>query len=405
MKMLPERYMVLNLNGGEAYVRRDKLSQLKRIDSVIFDCDGVLVDIRDSYNKAISETVAYILEGLTGYVLPKRLISEEVIFLFRRSGGFNNDWDTVYGILMFILRWLPEETRSRIQKCIETVGWHPDPFKRFCSIRESVKKGVKPEGLSSKFFEELIEKLKKFTELLDATGTNSVDKNLVEVSGVSEDFVHSYNLFKRFLYHPARVGESIIATVFEEFFCGPKLFQKAYGLKPRFYKGLGMIENEKVIVQTEALDHLITVLGKTNLGIASGSRFESAKYVLGELLERFNPKALVFLDVVEETERSRSCREGLKVNLKKPHPFSLLKAAEAFGPFSFALYVGDSMEDGIMVQEARKIDKRFMFAGVYQHSSLQDYVLRCFLNSGCDIVIPSVNELPLVLEALRKMKR
>jgi len=143
-------------------------------------------------------------------------------------------------------------------------------------------------------------------------------------------------------------------------------------------------------------------LGKANLGIASGSRLKPARYVLENLLDEFSHRASVFLEIVEENESSQASEGGLIVNLKKPHPFSLLKAAEAFGDFSFALYVGDSMEDAMMAWEARTLDERFLFAGVYGYSGLEDVVLSGFLKSGCDIVVPSVNELPVVLEIIKR---
>jgi len=324
------------------------------------------------------------------------------MFLFRKSGGFNNDWDTVYGILMFTLSNLPFETREEFRKHMQSIGRKPNAFERFSSMEEAAKKETMPEELSSEFFEALTAKLKEFAELLDASGTDSVDRNLVEAPDVSEDFLDFYNRLKRFLHCPEEVGRSIIATVFEELFCGAKLFQETYSVEPRFNTGPGMIENERLIVRPETLDRLTSVLGKANLGIASGSRLRPAEYVLGDLLERFSPTALVFLETMEENESLQKSREGLKVNLKKPHPFSLLKATEAFNSFNSALYVGDSMEDAMMVREANNLGKRFLFAGVYRYSGIEGIVLQGFLESNCDLVVPSVNELPFILEAIRR---
>jgi len=402
--MLPEKYAVFNVRGGKAYVRKDRVKQLRSVDAVVFDCDGVLIDIRDSYNKAISKAAAYILEGLTGHAFPESLTFDEIIFLFRKSGGFNNDWDTVYGILMFTLSNLPRENREKLQKRMEMYGRQPNAFERFSSIREAARKEPVPEVLTNEFFDGLTVRLREFTELLDASGMDSVDKNLVEAPGVSGDFLDFYNSLKRFLHCPEEVGQSIIATVFEELFCGGELFQETYGAELRFNTGQGMIENERLIIRPETLDRLTSVLGKANLGIASGSRLGSAEYVLGDLLERFSPTALVFLETMEENESLQTSVEGLKVNLKKPHPFSLLKAAETFGDFNFALYVGDSMEDAIMVREANDLGKRFLFAGVYRYSGLEDVVLQGFLESGCDLIVPSVNELPVTLETIRREK-
>jgi len=400
---MPEEYKVLKLNGKDAYIKTDSLSRLGKVNAVIFDCDGVLIDIRDSYNRAISKTVSYLLKALTGYAVPEQLISNEVIFMFRRSGGFNNDWDTVYGILMFILWGLPEKGRFELKRRTEKAGWRPDPFWRLSQLSKVAGKEFEANDLDEVFFKVLIDRLKEFTEFLDTSGVNSVDKKLMGLASASEglDF---YGLLKRFIYYPGEVGESIISTAFEEFFCGSKLFPETYDVETRFYKGVGTIENEQAIIRSETLDHLAIILGKANFGIASGRKLNLARYILGNLLERFDPNALVFLDYLEKAQYEYSI-EGLRANLWKPNPFSLFKSAEALNPFDFALYVGDSMADAMTVTEARKTEQRFLFAGVYDYSNLEALLLSDFLKYGCDLILPSANELPFVLETIRRSMR
>jgi phosphoglycolate phosphatase-like HAD superfamily hydrolase len=118
-------------------------------------------------------------------------------------------------------------------------------------------------------------------------------------------------------------------------------------------------------------------------------------------LDEFNPYAQIFLDDIEEAEWELSIKTCSRVNLKKPNPFPLLKAAEIFGQRAYVLYVGDSMEDALMVRKANELDNRFFFAGVYNYSSLKDAVLQTFLESRCDIILPSVNELPFLFQTLR----
>src|SRR5215216_5943330 len=71
-------------------------------DCVLFDIDGVLVDIRKSYNAAIKETVEYVLKFITGSSF-RTLVTDQIILKFRQSGGFNNDTDTSYAIILAIL--------------------------------------------------------------------------------------------------------------------------------------------------------------------------------------------------------------------------------------------------------------------------------------------------------------
>jgi phosphoglycolate phosphatase-like HAD superfamily hydrolase len=400
--MWAKNYNVYSVDRQKAYVRKDRFSQLKHVDGVIFDCDGVLVDIRESYNRAIAKTVSYVLKALTNSEIPERLVSDEVIYLFRKTGGFNNDWDTVYGTLMFILCSLPDDYRDVLKKLITKIETQQDPFERLILVRNGTKKELKKGFLNEGLFEKTVRNLKEFAKLLDASGIASVDKVLAERAGLSVDFIAFYGALSSFLHFPAEVGKSIIATAQEEFFCGAKLFKQTFGVEPAFNYGSGMIENEKIIVQPAILKKLALLLGGRKLGIASGSWSKPAKYVLGDLIEQFDPRALIFLENAEEAERKLLKEKGLLVNLRKPSPYSLLKAVEGLDKPNLVLYVGDSMEDSLMAEEASKTGKNFVFAGVYLYSGLDDVVCDGFLESGCDIVIPSVNDLPSILEAIRR---
>jgi phosphoglycolate phosphatase-like HAD superfamily hydrolase len=400
--MWAKNYNVLSVDGQKAYVRKDRFSSLKHIDGIIFDCDGVLVDIRESYNRAIAKTVSYVLKALTNSKIPERLVSDEVIHLFRKTGGFNNDWDTVYGTLMFILCSIPDDCKGVLEKLITKMGTQQDPFKQLSLVRNGTKTEFKKDFLNEGFFEETVRNLMEFAKLLDASGIASIDKVLAQKAGSSGDFNAFYGVLSSFLYFPAEVGKSIIATAQEEFFCGAKLFKQTFGVEPAFNYGSGMIENEKIIVQPAILKKLALLLGGRKLGIASGSWSKPAKYVLGDLIEQFDSRALIFLENAEEAERKLSKEKGSLLNLRKPSPYSLLKAAEGLGVPNLVLYVGDSMEDALMAKEASKTGKNFVFAGVYRYSGLDDIVRDGFLESGCDIVIPSVNDLPSILEAIRR---
>lgn len=50
---------------------------------LVFDMDGVLVDVRESYREAVVKTV----EHFTG-----KLVSKETIQDYKNQGGYNNDW-------------------------------------------------------------------------------------------------------------------------------------------------------------------------------------------------------------------------------------------------------------------------------------------------------------------------
>ncbi len=53
------------------------------LDVIVFDIDGVLVEVTESYREAIRETVRH----FTG-----ELVSHDLIQDFKNAGGWNNDW-------------------------------------------------------------------------------------------------------------------------------------------------------------------------------------------------------------------------------------------------------------------------------------------------------------------------
>ena len=63
-------------------------------DAVVFDIDGVLVDVSDSYRRTIVET----LERVHG-----RPIAREDIQQFKNAGGFNNDWALTDAAALYLL--------------------------------------------------------------------------------------------------------------------------------------------------------------------------------------------------------------------------------------------------------------------------------------------------------------
>ncbi len=65
-----------------------------QVDAVVLDIDGVLVDVADSYRRAIVESI----EHVYGDTVDRAAIQQ-----FKDAGGFNNDWELTYAAALYVL--------------------------------------------------------------------------------------------------------------------------------------------------------------------------------------------------------------------------------------------------------------------------------------------------------------
>jgi HAD superfamily phosphatase len=213
-------------------------------DCVLFDIDGVLVDIRKSYNATIKKTVEYMLKCITGRSF-RTLVTDQIILKFRQSGGFNNDTDTSYAITLAILA---------------------NPPKNISQGR--------------KF-------LAKVAENANESGYISVEKFLA---------IYDINKWKKVLTYPAPVKDSMLAQVFDEIFYGPELFRKQDHLEPKYWTtGRPLINNDRLAVSARTMKKLNKMF-KGNLAIVSGRSKLAAEYSLKPIIKYFNFDACIFLE-------------------------------------------------------------------------------------------------------------
>lgn len=65
-----------------------------RADAVVLDVDGVLVDVADSYRRAVVESVETVYE---------RSVDRSALQRFKDVGGFNNDWALTDAVALYVL--------------------------------------------------------------------------------------------------------------------------------------------------------------------------------------------------------------------------------------------------------------------------------------------------------------
>jgi phosphoglycolate phosphatase-like HAD superfamily hydrolase len=383
--------------GGTIYVRDDWASNASRVDVVLFDCDGVLIDVRSSYDAAIGATVAYIVSKLVGRPVT-RPVSRRLISRFRQSGGFNNDWDTVCAILWGIVAQLPDRWAEDFLRADEELAPREfrDAAERFRAYVGSLRR--------PKTLEEILElrrpfpstsmrrRLLELAERAESSGLRSVERVIVEQWGGSDLRRKAFRAFQRFLRYPGEPKQSLVIRVFNELFYGAAYCRERFGWEPAFHVGAGLVEAERPIITAATLQWLEQRFGRARLGIVSGRSYESARRTLGEGLDVFHPAALVFLE--DEWEKAP---EGVEIG--KPSAYGLWRAVGAIGEFRNAVYVGDSAEDALMVERAR--DARWAFIGVYGTGYGAREKAAWFRSRGAAALLPTVNELPELFEGLR----
>ena len=212
-------------------------------DSIIFDCDGVLIDVTKSYDTTINKTISYVLKEIADITVDTPL-TNEILLSFKSTGGFNDEIDITYtGILCFI-------AAKKLNK-------NPTEF-IFDVINNADDSGIA-------YVENFLNKID--------VGISDVKARLDYPSIHKNDYIH---------------------LIFDQLFYGPELYNKIFQKKSKFSEK-GFIENDSIIVNSK----LIEVLKKKfndKIAIVTGRGFNAISYSLKEILNQFNVENSVFLE-------------------------------------------------------------------------------------------------------------
>jgi len=339
-----------------------------KLDILIFDMDGVLIDVSGSYRRTIQKTVQIFFETCLGVKKGKaNLVTEEDISFFKSVGGFNNDWDLTSGLLLYMLS-------------ISDIPPTPKQ-KRFTSVQEILsylksKSSKSPRNISKPFKRK---HLPAFLKMVKSQGGG--------LKGVRRALNASWD---GWVYQSGEIDqENVVKRIFQEVYLGEK-FVSFYHLQPIFYKGQGYYLREKPLIPKEILEALHK---KLRMGIASGRpRFEA------ELaLKRFHLlpyfESMVTLDECEREEVRIFRSTGKKIKLSKPHPYSILMTVQEIGISDPSCgYVGDVVDDILAAKTAKKKLKivSIGFTGGHKNKMIQKGSLK---KAGVDLMIENPREL------------
>ena len=212
-------------------------------DSIIFDCDGVLIDVTKSYDTTINKTISDVLKEIAGITVDTPL-TNEILLRFKSTGGFNDEIDITYaGILCFI-------AAEKLNK---------DPTKLILDVLDNA----------------------------DDSGITYIENFLSETDvGISD--------VKARLGYPSTEKNDLIHSTFDQLFFGPELYSKIFQKKSKFSEK-GFIENDNVVVDSKLIEALKKKFND-KIAIVTGRGFNAISPSLKETLNKFNVENSVFLE-------------------------------------------------------------------------------------------------------------
>ena len=174
---------------GDGVFVAKKLNDIDEIDAIIFDCDGVLVDVSKSYDLTIKKTTQYVLKKFAN--MKSIPITAKIIGGFKSTGGFNDEVDITYASILSLL-------------------------------------AAKKLGLNdTKFIFRVIKNA-------DSTGIESVEKFL-DTFGV--DLLD----IRKKLDYPGEHATNPLYKIFDQIFYGPTLYKQIFKKKSQFTDRTGRV--------------------------------------------------------------------------------------------------------------------------------------------------------------------
>ena len=312
------------------FISDEIIQNIDKFDSIIFDCDGVLVDIRNSYDNAINKTISAIMKELFDDELGD-VVNSKIHFDLKAVGGFNDEVAVVYAIVMT----LAASKKSNIQ------------------------------------FEKLI------TDVINnanESGINSIDAYF------ENQKIDLTEIKSKLDYENSR-KESYIHKIFNQLFYGPSLYEKIFNDKSSFTEK-PLIDLDDVILDVNLMLKLKARFGNKISTVTGRGKF-AFSYSMKNFLTYLDIEHSVFL-------------EDRSLSLAKPNPESLMESISGINS-KCSLYVGDSMEDLLMVEKCKNNGLDVSFCGIYGSSDEPELKFELFRKNNASIILESIQELPKAL--------
>ena len=278
--------MTLTKKSDGIFIDNFGIDALDEIDTIIFDCDGVLIDITKSYDLAIIKTTKYVLETFAK-ISDSIDVNFKIIDGFKSTGGFNDEVDLTYAAII------------------------------------SIVAAKKLEKNQTDFIFDVIKNS-------NSTGIESVEKYLEKEVDISE--------IKKQLSYPGVHHENPLSQIFDQLFYGPTLYQKLFGNISKFSEP-GLIEQDDVILNNLLIEKFKKRFG-SKIAMVTGRGKKSVSYSLKILLEKFDLKNSVFLED-ESRDLAKPNPKPLLDSIQGMNSMSTLYVGDSMEDFIMAKKVTD----------------------------------------------------------------
>ena len=312
------------------FISDEIIQNTQKFDSIIFDCDGVLVDIRNSYDNAINKTISAIMKDIYDEDV-SNIITSKILYGLKSTGGFNDEVAVVYaGVVTLVAS---KKSNTSFDDLIKLV------------IENSNESGI--NSINEYFIKQNID-LNEIKNKLDYTNTRK---------------------------------QSYIHRIFNQLFYGPSLYEKIFNERSSFTEK-PLIDLDNVVLDENLMLKLKARFGNKISTVTGRGKF-AFSYSMKNFLNDLDIEHSVFL-------------EDRSLSLAKPNPDSLLESISGINA-KCSLYVGDSMEDLLMVEKCKESGYDVSFCGIYGSSDEPELKYELFRKNKASFILESIQELPKAL--------
>ena len=323
---------------------------------IVFDMDGVIVDVSESYREAVRQTARLFFKDAPGWdSLPDPLFSLSDLAGIKQSGGLNNDWALTYHVLDLLM------TRVRVPDLSDET----DPW----LLHEKTLHGCDLEGL--------VDFLASHGSPLDHLQQNTGKHRSHFIQNMSSNDVGSGNVIKQ---------------IFQKIYLGRNLFKTTYNLPANTDTGEGLITRETLLIEPAVFKTLVT---ENLLALATGRPGVEAEYALDHFEIRPYFSSVFSLDDCLREESSILEKEHITISLSKPHPFMLDAIAQIHAhEASQRYYIGDMPDDMLA---ANRSEYGYTGIGIVTSAPDKTKLQQALQASGAKHVIQDITDLHEIL--------